>query len=37
MADSERAGVYVADGDHDWPLVARSPTELTEKLEVGGK
>ena len=29
-------GVYVANGDHDWPLVAGSPAELTEQLEIGG-
>jgi len=29
-------GVYVAGGDHEWPLVAGSPAELTEQLEVGG-
>ena len=29
-------GVYVANGEHDWPLVAGSPAELTEQLEAGG-
>jgi hypothetical protein len=29
-------GVFVADGDHDWPLVANNPTELTEQLVTGG-
>lgn len=29
-------GVYVATGDHAWPLVARSPDELTQELEAGG-
>jgi hypothetical protein len=30
------AGVYVEQGDHDWPLVARDGEELTGLLEEGG-
>jgi hypothetical protein len=30
------AGVYVADGDHVWPLLAQSSGDLTEQLEAGG-
>ncbi len=29
-------GVYVATGDHEWPLVARSAEELTQRLDDGG-
>jgi len=30
------AGVYVEQGDHDWPLVAHGPSDLTAKLEEAG-
>lgn len=30
------AGVYVEQGDHDWPLVAHDPEELTTKLDETG-
>lgn len=30
------AGVYVEQGDHDWPLVAQDPEELTTKLDEAG-
>ena len=30
------AGVYVEQGDHDWPLVAGDPQDLTAKLDAGG-
>jgi hypothetical protein len=30
------AGVYVEQGDHDWPLVAHDPADLTAKLDAGG-
>lgn len=29
-------GVYVSDGDHEWPLVAEDAGELTQQLEDGG-
>ena len=29
-------GVYVADGEHEWPLVAGSPEDLTDQLDAGG-
>ena len=29
-------GVYVSRGDHDWPLVALDPENLTAQLEAGG-
>lgn len=29
-------GVYVSDGDHEWPLVAEDAEELTQQLEDGG-
>ncbi len=28
-------GVYVADGDHDWPLVAQDSSDLTSQLDAG--
>jgi hypothetical protein len=30
------AGVYVEQGEHDWPLVATGPADLTSKLDEGG-
>jgi len=30
------AGVYVEQGDHDWPLVAHDPADLTVKLDEAG-
>lgn len=30
------AGVYVEQGDHAWPLVARDAEELTNRLDAGG-
>lgn len=30
------AGVYVEQGEHDWPLVARGPEDLTAKLDQAG-
>ena len=30
------AGVFLPNGDHDWPLVATGPEELLEKLDAGG-
>jgi hypothetical protein len=30
------AGVYVEQGDHDWPLVAQGPEDLTAKLDEAG-
>lgn len=30
------AGVYVEQGDHDWPLVAQGPGDLTTKLDEAG-
>ncbi len=29
-------GVYLADGAHDWPLVARNAPDLTAQLDAGG-
>lgn len=29
-------GVYVANGEHDWPLVASDASDLTTQLEAGG-
>jgi hypothetical protein len=29
-------GVYVANGEHDWPLVAADAPDLTDQLEAGG-
>lgn len=30
------AGVYVEQGDHDWPLLAEGPDDLTAKLDEAG-
>src|ERR1700677_595097 len=30
------AGVYVEQGEHDWPLVAHDPADLTAKLDQAG-
>ena len=30
------AGVYVEQGEHEWPLVADDPEDLTAKLDDGG-
>ncbi len=30
------AGVYVADGEHPWPLIAQDSADLTDQLELGG-
>lgn len=30
------AGVYVEQGDHDWPLIATGPEDLTAKLDAAG-
>lgn len=30
------AGVYVEQGEHEWPIVAGDPEELTAKLDAGG-
>ena len=30
-------GVYIAERNHDWPLIARDSSELTARLEDGGR